>query len=715
MYAKVGRFCVAHRRAVLVSWLAVFVVGIVVGGGVFARLKESNGSASIESVKGFNMLDDAKSTGPGAVAVVDGARVDDPGTRAAVERLTARLRALPHVQSAVNAYSSPDPRLRAKDGDASLIVLSVANNEDDPMAMHRDVDRIRNEVKDEVPGATVRVGGDLGVMRDEMMATQDDLVMGELIALPILLVALFFVFHGVRAALLPLAAALVTTAGALLPLLAVSYATDVASYAVDVVILFGLALAVDYSLLIVNRFREERAAGADPRTSVERTTESAGRTITYSALTVAAALSGLFAFNNPTFTSLALGGIPTVLVALLAGLTLVPALLAGWADKIRPVDRQTADEGFFGRLARRVQRRPVFVAVGVAALLVAAAVPFLKVDYGSGDPRILPRGAESRHVAESLLSRFPGKQADPVQVVAKLPATDPRVKAYAAGLERHPGVAAVEMEPGLHGDVSAIDVIPSGTSQGDRAQALVRQLRGERPGYRTYISGQAAFLADFKTQIADRLPYAALLIGLTTFALLFLMTGSVLVPVKALVMNTLSLGATFGVLVWVFQDGHLSGVLGFDAFGAVEVWVPVVVFVFAFGLSMDYEVFLLSRIKECYDECGDNNRAVANGLQRSGRIITSAALLVMIVFLGFAAGKSLGIKEMGLPPAVAVAVDATLVRCLLVPATMTLLGDANWWAPAPLRRLYHRFGLHEAPSVALADEADAAARPKVRV
>src|SRR3954453_15950839 len=504
MYAKVGRFCVAHRRAVLVSWLAVFVVGIVVGGGVFARLKESNGSASIESVKGFNLLDDARSSGPGAVAVVDGARVNDPATRAAVARVTARLRALPHVQSVVNAYSSLDLRLRAKDGKASLIVLSVAKNEDDPMAMHRDVDRIRDTVRGQVPGATVRVGGDLGVMRDEMMATQDDLILGELIALPILLVALVFVFHGVPAALLPLAGALVTTAGALLPVLAVSHVTDVASYAVDVIILFGLALAVDYSLLIVNRFREERAPGADPLTSVERTTASAGRTITYSALTVAAALSGLFAFNNPTFTSLALGGIPTVLVALLAGLTLVPALLAGWAETIRPVERLSADDGFFGRLARRVQRHPALVAVGVAALLIAAAIPFLNVNYGSGDPRILPRGAESRQVAQVLLARFPGKQADPVQVVAQLPAGDPRVRAYAAKLKQHSGVAAVEIEQGLHGNVSAINVIPTGTSQGRQAQALVHQLRADRPDYRSYISGQAAFLADFKAQIADR-------------------------------------------------------------------------------------------------------------------------------------------------------------------------------------------------------------------
>jgi RND superfamily putative drug exporter len=706
VYARLGRFCFERRRVVLLVWLVVFVVGFAVGGGVFARLKDSNGSSSIESVKGFNIVDDASTTGPGVLAVVDGARVADPGTRAAVERLTARLRGLPHVQTAVNAYGSADPRLRARDGRASLIVMTVRKNDDDPMAMHRDVDRIRDAVKGQVPGARVRVGGDLGVMRDEMMATQRDLFMGELIALPILLIALFFVFHGVRAALLPLAGALVTTAGALLPLLAVTHVTDVASYAVDVVILFGLALAVDYSLLIVNRFREERAAGADGLVALERTTASAGRTITFSALTVAVALGGLFAFGNPTFTSLALGGIATVLVALLAGLTLVPALLACWADKISPAERQAADDGFFGRMARRVQRHPALVAGGVAAVLLAAAIPFLNVNYANGDPRILPRGAESRQVAETLLARFPGKQADPVQVVARRNADDPAVRAYAAKVRRLPGVAAVEMEPGLRGDVSAIDVIPVGTSQDNTAQALVRRLRAERPDYQTYVSGQAAFLADFKTQISTRLPYAVIWIALATFALLFLMTGSVLIPIKALVMNTLSLGATFGVLVWVFQDGHLSGVLGFDAFGAIEAWVPVVVFVFAFGLSMDYEVFLLARIKECYDECGDNDRAVANGLQRSGRIITSAALLVMIVFLGFAAGTSLGIKEMGLALAVAVAVDVTLVRCLLVPATMTLLGDANWWAPAPLRRLYDRYGMHEEPAPQFAPPAE---------
>ena len=234
--------------------------------------------------------------------------------------------------------------------------------------------------------------------------------------------------------------------------------------------------------------------------------------------------------------------------------------------------------------------------------------------------------------------------------------------------------------------------------RGGRGTArLVASLREHRPGFRTWVTGQAAFLTDFKAEIAQRLPWALTLIATATFALLFLMTGSVLIPVKALVMNVISLGATFGALVWIFQDGHLSSLLGFTAIGAIEAWVPVIVFTFAFGLSMDYEVFLLSRIKEAYDECGDTNRAVADGLQRSGRIITCAAFLIMIVFLGFAAGQTLGIKEMGLALAIAVAVDATLVRCVLVPATMTLLGWANWWAPGPLRRWHGRFGLQEAP------------------
>jgi RND superfamily putative drug exporter len=373
-------------------------------------------------------------------------------------------------------------------------------------------------------------------------------------------------------------------------------------------------------------------------------------------------------------------------------------LLGVWGHKIKAETRVAATDGFFARLARRVQRRPLLVAIGVASVLLAAGIPFLSANYGQNDPRLLPQAYESRAVADTLQARFPAEQAEPIQIVAQRASNDPAVTAYAEHIRTMPGVSAVSIDDSLTGDLSVIDVVATGSTQGDIAQQLVTALRADRPAYATYVTGDAAFLMDFKHSIASRLPWALALIALATFLLLFLMTGSILVPLKALIMNGLSLGATFGALVWIFQDGHLSGLLGFQAFGAIEVWVPVVVFVFAFGLSMDYEVFLLSRIKESYDEHGDTNRAVTTGLQRSGRIITSAAGLVMIVFLGFALGDNLGIKQMGLALAIAVFVDATLVRCLLVPATMTLLGKANWWAPAPLRRFHSRFGLTEAPA-----------------
>ena len=265
-------------------------------------------------------------------------------------------------------------------------------------------------------------------------------------------------------------------------------------------------------------------------------------------------------------------------------------------------------------------------------------------------------------------------------------------------LSTMPGVAGTAIRPDTPAGITVVDVTPTGTSQGAEASALVAQLRGAQPSFDTEVGGIAAELIDIKTRLSERLPWAALMVIVATLVLLFLMTGSIIVPIKAVVMNILSLCASFGALVWIFQDGHLAGFLNFDSVGALDLWMPVLILIFAFGLSMDYEVFLLSRIKEVHDETGDNDLAVAVGLQRSGRIITSAAVLIVIVFAGFAAGEVLAIKQLGVGLAIAVLVDATIVRMLLVPATMKLLGERNWWAPAPLRRFHQRFGLHEAPS-----------------
>jgi RND superfamily putative drug exporter len=720
MLAALGRLAHRRRRLIITLWSAVLVLGFTVGISVFNHLSDSGGVTASESARGLELLKSGQRHSAGVVAVVSGVSADAPRTRNAVQAVTAKLEALPYVHEVHNAYNSPDADLTSSDGRTSIVAV-VTERTTEMMAVQMRVDELRSLLHGSVPGGTVRVGGDYSVMRDEMSTSQTDLVRGEAIALPILMLALLFVFRGWRAALLPLAGSLVTVAGALLLLLAATSFIGVASYAIDVIALFGLALAVDYSLLVVSRFREERADGTDVPIAVERTVATAGRTLVFSAMTVIAALAGLFAFGEATFTSLALGGIATVLVAVAAGLTLVPALTATWGQRIAASSHngtgasvsQEADQqdGFFGRLARTDGRRPVPVAVAVTAVLLAAAAPFLGVTFSNGDYRVLPTSEESRQATDTLMDAFPALGAAPVTVVAHASQDDPRVTTYADQLRQLPHVTDVKVGADLPGGYTALDVMPDGQPQGAHAQQLVRMLRGDRPAFDIYVTGQAAALLDFQHRITERLPYALALIAASTFVLLFLMTGSVLVPVKALAMNTLSLGATFGAMVWVFQDGHLSGLLGFTSFGAIEVWVPVLVFVFGFGLSMDYEVFLLSRIKEEHDRTGDTSAAVADGLQRSGRIITSAAVLVLIVFLGFVAGENVGIKEMGLALAIAVAVDATLVRCLLVPATMTLMGRANWWAPTPLRRLHDRFGLREAslpPQPAAPEPADSA-------
>ena len=648
-------------------------------------------------MRGYRLLQSATTTGPRVLAVIDGRSVDDLTIRATVTAAAADLRRIRQVQAVYDAYSTPLPMLRARDGRASLVAIDFRRNVPDGV-LNRAVDAATYRLR-AIPGVTVRVGGDLLLSRQVNDTVNADLARGERVSLPLALVAMVVIFGGLVAAGVPLVAAAVSIAGTLLLLLGYSHLTDVSPNVISVVTVLGLGLAIDYSLLIVNRFREERSQGLDLPTAIERTAATAGRTIAFSALTVAVALAGLFAFDDPTYRSFGAAGVGVVLVALAAALTLVPALLGLWGRRISVPSAPPGDDGFFARVTRRVQRRPLPVVVLVGLGLGLTVVPFLGAQFRNGGAHLLPRSFETRQVADMLASRFPGQRAEPVSVVGRVASSDPRVQAYAAGLRSRPGVADVSIRTSLSGSVSAIDVVPFGESEGPVAQRLVRELRAHRPDYPTLVTGDAAYLVDFKAAILHGLPWAVGSIALASLVLLFLMTGSVLVPIKALVMNVLSLGASFGALVLIFQDGHGAGLLGFDPTGAIETWVPVIVFVFAFGLSMDYEVFLLARIKELYDEGHDTREAVALGLQRSGRIITSAALLIVIVFAGFAAGQMLGIKEMGLALGLAVLLDATLIRCLLVPATMTLLGDWNWWAPGPLRRWHRRFGLHERASL----------------
>ncbi len=702
MFERIGRFCHRRRWAVLTGWLLLGVAGVLASGPVFGNLQNGRLSRHFESTQGSNLLAEQARYGLRVVGLLDAAPMADPAVRAAVLSAAADLREIPDVGRVVDPYTGAGAGLLATDGRAGLLVVDLTPRLARP---ERDAavaaTTARLHAVELPPGGTVRVSDAAQVSRQINAQVQKDTEHAELISLPITLLVLVLIFGGFLAAALPLLGALAAVAGAMVCLLGFGTFLTLDPNTVPVVTLLGLGISIDYALLIVSRFREERAGGRDVPAAIEAASATAGRTVTFSALTVAVCLSGLFLFDDPTFRAIGAAGSAVVVVAWLAGLTLTPALLAAFGRRI-PVRRALAPEhGFFSRLAAWVQRRPWPVAIGLVLLLLAAGTPLLSIRLQNGQANVLPQSLETAQVERVITDRFPGAGTDPITVLADAPPA--QLVAYVASLSTlvPPGsVVQLGRATPVAGQRSRIDITPAGTTQGDTAQQVVRTLRAHRPAFRIWVTGGAAVLVDFKADVVRKLPYAFGLIALASLVLLFLMTGSLLVPIKALVMNTVSLGATFGALVWVFQDGHLAGPLGFTSPDAVETWVPVLVFAFAFGLSMDYEVFLISRIKELYDTGIGNDEAVRLGLQRSGRIITSAALLLVIVFAGFAAGRMVGIKEMGFALTVAIIVDATLVRCLLVPATMTLLGDANWWAPAPLRRLHARIGLREAPTPA---------------
>ena len=719
---------------VVAVWAVLIAVGFALSGQVFDRLVQTRGGANTESIRGLDLLDQVSPYGGQIVAVV-GAAGDDP----ALPSVAADLGRLEGVGRVRWPGSPGGTGLVASDGSAVAFVIDLKRDVVDQDRTVADVKSVLDLLRRDGVGR-VLVGGDVVAFDEINTQIQADIAFAELIALPVTLVVMVLIFGGLIAAGLPVLAALASIGVAFLCLLAISTVLDLDPNVVPVTTFMGLGLAIDYSLLMVSRFREERGAGLDVHAAVARTAATAGRTILFSGLTVATALSGLFLFAEPIFHGIAAAGVAVVLLAVLAALTLVTALLAILGHRISAPTAPLPDDGRFARLGRSVQRRPWTVALLVAGGLLLLGTPVFGVTFANGGAELLPAQFESRQVADALTERFPGGTGtDPVTVVARAPAAELAAWAQRTLADVPAGrVAAVGPPVQLPGGVSVLSVVPTGAAQGEAAKALVADLRADPAPGNGLVTGQAAFLVDFQHSIGQRAPWAFALVAFATLVLLFLMTGSLVVPIKAIVMNTVSLGATFGALVWIFADGHLEGLLGFQGTGAIETWVPVLVFAFAFGLSMDYEVFLLARIKEAYDAApmgardGDtpaasrndtaaasrndtaaasrNDSAVRLGLQRSGRIITSAALIVVIVFLGFATAKMLGLKEMGVALAIAVTVDATVVRCLLVPATMTLLGDANWWAPGPLRRLHARFGLHEsgpAGEVPQAQPADA--------
>jgi putative drug exporter of the RND superfamily len=706
MLRRLARFSLRHRRLVALAWVVLFVAGIAIGGTVFGRLDPDVGDieGTEAAVAGARLyaLDPGGET---IAAVTDGVDPRDPGAAAAVAATVERLRAIPGVAEVAAPVAGGPPELAAVDGRAVLVAVELAPGLDEDR-FDQALEAAEAELR-RLDAPRVVVGG--GPLQDAEFEDQvaADLARAELLSMPVVLVLLLVIFGGIVAAGLPVLVALTGVAGTLLALLGISAVTDVSVYSVNVVTMLGLGLAVDYALLLVSRFREERAT-RDLPAAVEEAVATAGRTVLFSGLTVAASLAGLLVFADPFLRSMAYGGGAVVLLDMAAAVTLLPALLGMWGRRIRPARGHRAGTGLFASVSRLVQRRAPLIVVAVGVPLVVAVTPFLHAAYQQPDAGFLPAGAESRELYETLEARFdPAIWVEPVVLVADA-GTDAaglaRVAAFGERVAALDGVRAVGEPRPLADGVSVVEVLPTGGGTDAAAARLVDAVRSLPAPFPVQVTGDAAALADYQATVADRLPLAAALVVLATFVLLFLFTGSVVIPVKAIVMNVLSLGASFGALVWVFQDGHLAGLLGAEGAGAIDPTVPVLTFAITFGLSMDYEVFLLSRIKEAWDETGDNDLAVAVGLQRSGRIVTSAALLLVVVFSGFMAAGMLTIKQVGLATVLAVLLDATVVRMLLVPATMKLMGRWNWWAPAPLRRLHRRFGLDELQSATPADD-----------
>ncbi len=679
MLHRISDLALRRPRRVALCWLAVTVLGLVAAGVLFSSLSaDIDASPRFESEQVADRLGRLAPDGGEVIAVVEAAPLP-----AAVTEDLGRIDGVAGVASLVS-----------DDGDATAIGVEL-----DPALegerFDATVERVTTALR-AIDAPEVRVGGELLLDEEVADLAERDAQRAEMLSLPIALVVMAVVFGGVLAAGLPLGIAFGGIGATALGLAALSELTDVPVYAMNVALMLGLGLGIDYGLLLLSRFREERGAGLDVPAAVHRTVATAGRTVVFSACTVAVALSGLLVFDVAAIRLLALAGIAVVIACMVAALTLLPALLARFGHRLKGGTPAGAD-GAFARIARVIQRRPVPVVALAGAGLVVLALPFTGARFDDTGVRSLPRSSETRQVAEAIDTRFSAVTAEPLEVIADAAPADPATVAWLDEVRTLPGVVAATVdEDASRAAVTVVDVHAAGRTNGPEAQRLVSTVRDLHAPFPVAVGGDPAEIVDLRHAVASRLPLAVGVIVIATFVLLFLMTGSVVVPVKAIVMNVLSLGATFGALVWVFQDGHLAGLLGFDPPGSLDLLMPVIVFVFAFGLSMDYEVFLLSRIREVWEATGDNDRAVAEGLQRSGRIITSAGLLIVIVFAGFAAGEIVALKQLGLGLALAVIVDVTVVRSLLVPATMKLMGRWNWWAPAPLARLHRRVGLREA-------------------
>jgi len=682
----------------LLATALTFVLLAAVLGGPVAGLLSTNGDFAdpgAQSTAARERLErvTGRQAGPAVIALIS----SRSSARAAAVRRT--LRATPGVADAFGFADTRDRRFVSRDGRSTYVAGVLAAGADRDAVTER-LQATLGKARD------VRLGGPAFAEPAVGDQVSKDLAKAELLAFPLLFLLSLLVFRGFIAALLPLFVGTITVLGTFLGLRLVNEATLLSIFALNLATGLGLGLAIDYALFIVSRYREEMASSGPGRQALTRTLQTAGRTVLFSSMTVAAAMLSLLVFPQRFLYSMGISGAITAVVAAGAALTALPALLMVLGDRVQPTRARAAAavaaegaQGFWYRLSRGVMARPLIVAVMTAGILLAAGLPFTQIRFTGVDATVLPKDLVARQVADALRSDFAVAGTAPVHVaVSAARDAGPAVRGYADELAGLDGVARVAPPVFAGADTWQVDVEPSAAALSEPGQQLVRDIRAvDFPGG-VLVGGESAEFVDQQSALGARLPLALATLCLTTLAILFLMTGSVILPIKALVMNFLTLSAAFGLLVLIFQDGRFEGLLGYTSQGGIEATQPLVLLALVFGLSTDYGVFLLARIKEAHDGGATNEEAVALGLQRTGRIVTAAALLFMVAIGAFATSKIIFIKQVGLGTALAVGIDATIIRALLVPALMQLLGERNWWAPGPLRRLHARVGVDETPS-----------------
>lgn len=706
---------VYHRARLILVVTGLFVV--IAGGlaaGVFDKLKVGGFlDPGAQSSLAADQIDATFGGQHNLVFLVkaDGGSVDSPDAVAAGIRLTDDLAGEQALSNVFSYWATGSPALKSSDGSSAVIAAHVVGDEDTSL---KNTENLYRKYKSPGGGLTVRIGGRQGVDRDIFHNLKSNLIVAEAIAVPVSLLLLVVAFGSVIAALLPLVIGILAIVGTFGEMAVLGGITDMSILAANLTTALGLGLGIDYALFIVARFRECITAGDAVPDAVRTTVRTAGRTILFSALIVGAALATMAAFPLYFLRSFAYAGVVVVLIAALASVFVVPALLGLFGHRVNALKLpwskavRGSDAPFWGRLAARVSKRPALAAAPVLVVLLVLAFPLLHARFGTVDDRVLRPSIESRAVNDTLPVAFTGFDASAVQVVLDGSASQPALTDYARDLSLLPAVTNVQSSAGtfVQGKLGA--QLPTDAARGkpdaqwltvstqlapksDDAVRLVESIRAMHgpDGSTVLVGGADAELIDTQRALAAKLPLTITIIMVTMFVTLFLFTGSVLQPLRALVLNCLSLAATLGILVWGFQDGHLAGILGFSP-QPIDTANSILIFAVVFGLSMDYEVFLVSRIKEMHDSGQDNARAVSNGLARTGRIVSLAAVMLAVVFFAFLTSTLSFLQLFGLGAGIAILIDAVLIRGVLVPATISLLKRAAWWAPPVLSRLHAR-------------------------